>query len=252
MLDGRLETGMRLDRGWREPVGARAIPAMQRYIAPTNARDDRIRSLPSANAVPVVYVVDRDVAVREALRALIQEAGWTVETFACAQEFLAHPRVSAPSCLVLDVTLPDTCGLDVQKRAAIDRSDMPIIFTTSDADVPMTVQAMKAGAFEFFMKPLSDEMLLRTVECGIEFSRTTRREEAETKALRDRHATLTQREREVMAWVVAGRLNKQVASELGISEITVKAHRGNVMRKMHADSFATLVGIAIKLRLAAI
>jgi len=251
MLDGRLDTDVGQGRAWRGQVEARIVAPVQRYIATANLRDGRTRTLPSAAATPVVFVVDRDISVRKALEALVQRGGWHVETFSCAHEFLARPRVFAPSCLILDVVLPDSSGLDVQKHVAADRTEMPIIFTASEADVPTTVQAMKAGALEFFLKPLCDHVVLSAIERAIEFSRTARREQAEIGALQDRHACLTQREREVMALVAAGRLNKQVASELGISEITVKAHRGSAMRKMHADSFATLVGIAIKLGLAA-
>jgi FixJ family two-component response regulator len=196
-----------------------------------------------------VFVVDDDVSVRESLELLIDSAGWQAETFASAEEFLAHPRVLAPSCLVLDVTLPDLNGLDLQKRIAADRIDMPIIFITGHGDVPMTVQAMKAGAVEFFTKPLDDDILLSAIQHALERSQTALREEAEMRALRDSYASLTRREREVMALVVSGLLNKQVGGELDISEITVKAHRGNVMRKMNADSLADLVTMAAKLGL---
>ena len=198
----------------------------------------------------MVFVVDHDAPVRESLEILIRRAGWHVEAFDCAQEFLARPHALAPSCLILDVSLPDINGLDLQKRVAVDRADMSIIFIARDADVPMTVQAMKAGALEFFMKPLRDDALLGAIAHGIECSRSARREQAEVRALRDCHASLTRREREVMALVVSGLLNKQAARELGITEITVKAHRGNVMRKMKAESFATLVTIATQLGLA--
>ena len=201
------------------------------------------------HATPIVFVVDDDVSVRESLELLIDSAGWQAETFASAEEFLAHPRVLAPSCLVLDVTLPDLNGLDLQKRIAADRIDMPIIFITGHGDVPMTVQAMKAGAVEFFTKPLDDDILLSAIRHALERSRAALRDEAEMQALRDGYASLTRREREVMALVVSGLLNKQVGGELDISEITVKAHRGNVMRKMNADSLADLVTMAAKLRL---
>ena len=202
-----------------------------------------------SHATPIVFVVDDDVSVRESLELLIDSAGWQAETFASAEEFLAHPRVLTPSCLVLDVTLPDLNGLDLQKRVAADRIDMPIIFITGYGDVPMTVQAMKAGAVEFFTKPLNDDVLVSAIRHAIDRSRTALREEAEMRALRDSYASLTRREREVMALVVAGLLNKQVGGELDISEITVKAHRGNVMRKMNANSLADLVTMAAKLHL---
>jgi FixJ family two-component response regulator len=209
-------------------------------------------SLPAApsHAIPVVFVVDDDVSVRESLELLIQCAGWQPETFASAQEFLARPRLLAPSCLVLDVTLPDLNGLELQSRIAGDRVDMPIIFITGYGDVPMTVRAMKAGAVEFLTKPFGDEVLLSAIRTAIERSETALGQDAELRALRECHASLSAREREVMALVVSGMLNKQVGGELGISEITVKAHRGKVMRRMKANSFADLVKMDTKLRLA--
>ncbi len=188
-----------------------------------------------SHATPIVFVVDDDVSVRESLELLIGCAGWQPETFASAQAFLARPRVHTPSCLVLDVTLPDLNGLDLQKRIAVDRIDMPIIFITGYGDVPMTVQAMKAGAVEFLTKPFDDDVLLSAIRHAIDRSHTTLGHEAEIQALRDCHASLSRREREVMALVVSGLLNKQIGFELGISEITVKAHRGKVMRKMQAE-----------------
>ena len=211
---------------------------------------DRLRTgleIPSMVApTPLVFVVDDDISVREALEALIRGEGFDVETFASAEAFLARPHVSRPSCLILDVTLPGLTGLDLQRNLT-DRKDMPIIFITGDGDVPMTVQAMKAGAAEFLTKPFCDDVLLSAVGASIERSRATRDEEDRIQVIRDRHTTLTTREREVMALVVSGRLNKQVAFELGISEITVKAHRGRVMRKMHARSLADLIKMGAEL-----
>src|SRR5882762_5538008 len=185
-----------------------------------------VGSSPMSDGTPIVFVVDDDVSVRESLELLIRCAGWQPEIFASAQEFLSRPRVLAPSCLVLDVGLPDLNGLDLQKRVAADRTDMPIIFITGHGDVPMTVQAMKAGAVEFLTKPFGDEVLLSAIRSAIEHSRAALSHEAEIRVLRDGYASLTRREREVMALVVSGLLNKQVGGELGISEITVKAHRG--------------------------
>ena len=205
---------------------------------------------PMPHVTPIVFVVDDDVSVRESLELLILNEGWQVETFASAQEFLTHERSAAPSCLVLDVSLPDLNGLDLQKRIAGDQTDMPIIFITGHGDVPMTVRAMKAGAVEFLTKPLGDEALLSAIREALERSHTALDHEAEMRVLRDRYASLSRRERDVMALVVSGLLNKQVGGELGISEITVKAHRGKVMRKMEADSLPDLVNMAAKLRLA--
>jgi FixJ family two-component response regulator len=202
----------------------------------------------NSRSTPVVFVVDDDVSVRESLESLIRCSGWKPETFASAQAFLSRPKSDVPSCLVLDVSLPDLNGLDLQKRIAADRVEMPIIFITGYGDVPMTVRAMKAGAVEFLTKPFDDETLLAAIRNAIERSRIALDREAELRALRDRQASLTSRELEVMALVVSGKLNKQVGSELGISEITVKAHRGKLMRKMKADSLADLVTMAGKLR----
>jgi len=195
---------------------------------------------------PVVFVVDDDVSVRESLEHLIRWCGWASETFASAEDFLARPRTDGPSCLVLDVSLPDLNGLDLQQRI-VDRTDMPIIFITGHGDVPTSVQAMKAGAVEFLTKPLSDEALLDAIRHALERSFAAHAHEAELSALRERHASLTPRERETMALVVSGLLNKQIAFEMGISEITVKAHRGRVMRKMRVASLADLVRVAAAL-----
>src|ERR1700716_767198 len=201
-----------------------------------SALDHESRSSPMSHATPVVYVVDDDVSVRESLELLIRCAGWEPETFASAQEFLSRPRVLAPSCLVLDVTLPGLNGLDLQKRVAVDRIDMPIIFITGYGDVPMTVQAMKAGAVEFLTKRFRDDVLLTVIRHALERSRTALAHEAEIRALLDCYASLSSREREVMALVVSGLLNKQIGFNLCISEITVMSDRGKVMRKMKAGS----------------
>ena len=214
----------------------------ERSVAP-----ECVQGVVMLHATPIVFIVDDDVSVRSALESLIESAGWVAETFASAQEFLRRPRVAAPSCLVLDVSLPDINGLELQRRVATDRTDMPIIFISGYGDVPMTVRAMKAGAVEFLMKPFKDDLLLDAIRGAIERSLTALREESEAQVLRSRRASLTPREREVMALVVSGLLNKQVGGELGISEITVKAHRGQVMRKMKAESLPALVTMAWRL-----
>jgi FixJ family two-component response regulator len=201
-------------------------------------------------ATPIVFVVDGDATVRESLELLIDCQGWKPETFESAKEFLNHPRAFVPSCLVLDVSAPGFNGFELQKRIARERAEMPIICIAARGDVPMTVQAMKAGAVEFLTKPFDDERLLNGIREALERSGVALAREAEMRTLRDCHASLTRREREVMAWVVAGLLNKQVGWELGISEITVKAHRGQVMQKMKADSLADLVRLAAKLGVA--
>ena len=202
-----------------------------------------------AQTKPIVFVVDDDVSVRESLELLIGFAGWQPETFASAEEFLARRRSLMPSCLVLDVSLPDLNGLELQKLIASDRIDMPIIFITGHGDVPMTVQAMKAGAVEFLTKPFDDEVLLTAIRQAITRSTATLDEQAQLQALRECYASLTPREQEVMRLVVAGMLNKQIGLQLGISEITVKAHRGKMMLKMNAGSVADLVKVAMRLGL---
>ena len=199
------------------------------------------------HATPIVFVVDDDISVRKSLELLIDSAGWQPETFPSARAFLQRPRVVGPSCLVLDVGLPDLDGLELQKRVAPERTDMPIIFISGYGDVPMTVRAMKAGAVEFLTKPLAGGVLVGAIQQAIERSRSALDRESAMRELRDRHASLSPRERQVMALVVSGLLNKQAGSELGISEITVKAHRGQVMRKMKADSLPDLVTMAARL-----
>jgi FixJ family two-component response regulator len=197
----------------------------------------------------IVFVVDDDVSVRESLEALIAFTGWEPRTFGTATEFLAAPPATGPSCLVLDVSLPDLNGLVLQQHIANDRTDMPILFITGHGDIPTTVRAMKAGAVEFLTKPLADDLLLDAIRAALTRSRATLDQSTELRSLRERYGSLSRREREVMALVVAGRLNKQVGAELGISEITVKAHRGRVMEKMMANSFADLVRMTATLGL---
>jgi FixJ family two-component response regulator len=202
-----------------------------------------------SQAPPIVFVVDDDISVRESLEALIRFEGLEVQTFSSAQEFLEHPRTSSPSCMVLDISLPGLNGLELQKRVSSEHRDMPIIFITGHGDIPMTVQAMKAGAVEFLTKPFADHVLLNAIRNAVGRSRAVLAREEELRSLKERHAQLTPREREVMALVVVGFMNKQIAGELGISEITVKAHRGCMMRKMNANSLAELVNMSARLRL---
>jgi len=203
-----------------------------------------------SHSTPIVFVVDDDISVRESLELLFRCEGWQPETFASAQEFLVRPRAFVPSCLVLDVSLPDFSALDLQQRVVAERSDMPVIFLSAHGDVPTTVRAMKAGALEFLMKPFRQDVLLSAIREAIDRSRAALDHQEELRGLRERYSSLTNRERQVMALVVSGLLNKQVGGELGISEITVKAHRGKMMQKMKADSIADLVKMDVKMRFA--
>jgi len=213
----------------------------------TRTTSHQMGASPTSTAMPIVFIVDDDISVRESLELLVRNENWKPETFASAQEFLNHPRKLVPSCLVLDLSLPGLNGLELQKQLALEHVDMPIIFVTGYGDVPKTVQAMKAGALEFLTKPLDYDALVSAIRTALERSCLALAQDAEMQELRDRYASLTPREQQVMALVVSGLLNKQVGGELGISEITVKAHRGQVMQKMKADSLATLVKLAAKL-----
>jgi FixJ family two-component response regulator len=216
---------------------------------PANVHGFEVTVLPMSQTLPIVFVVDDDISVRESLELLLRHEGLGVETFVSAQEFLDRPCATVPNCLVLDLSLPGLNGLELQKRVATERHEMPIIFITGHGDIPTTVQAMKAGAVEFLTKPFGDEVLLNAVRNSLERSRILLDRQAEIGSLKARYAHLTPREREVMVLVVAGLANKEVGSELGISEITVKAHRGSMMRKMKAESLAELVRMAARLRL---
>jgi FixJ family two-component response regulator len=207
------------------------------------------RTLLVPNISPTVFVVDDDISVRESLEFLIRDEGWQVETFTSAEEFVKRPREFVPSCLILDISMPGLNGLDLQKRLAVERPDMPIIFLTGHGDIPKTVQAIKAGAVEFLTKPFSDSTLLSAIRGAIDRSKALIVRDAEFRALKSRYARLTSREREVLALVVVGKANKEVANVLGISEVTVKAHRGKMMQKMGAGSLAELVNQATRLRL---
>jgi FixJ family two-component response regulator len=212
-----------------------------------NVFTDGSRPVAMSPVTPVVFVVDDDVSVRESLELLLRIAGWQARMFSTAQAFLDHPTAMVPSCLILDVNLPGLNGLDLQQRIAAERPHMPIIFITGFGDVPITVRAMKAGAVEFLTKPFDDDVLLQAIDSAIDRSRNALEHEENLQALRATYATLTPREQQVLAMVVAGRLNKQIGADLGISEITVKAHRGKVMRKMKARSLAELVKMAARL-----
>src|SRR3984885_11609120 len=217
----------------------------------SNALRTASRPSPMISATPTVFVVDDDPSVREALESLIVQAGGRAQVFESAQDFLSFPRAVVPSCLVLDVTLPSLNGLELQSLIAGGRIDMPIIFITGHADVPMTVKAMKAGAVEFLTKPVAEDVLINAIGSAIARSRVTLDQEGESQVLRGLYAKLTPRERDVMTLVVRGLLNKQVGGELNMAEITVKAHRGQIMRKINAASFADLVTMAAQLGLGA-
>ena len=211
--------------------------------------DTGLKRHPMAAPTPLVYIVDDDVSVRESIACLVEEAGWRTESFSSAQEFLDRPRGQRPCCLILDVGLPDLNGLDVQQRVSGPHAEMPIIFITGRGDIPTTVRAMRAGAAEFLTKPFDSDTLTHAVESALERSRLLLEAKTESQALRDRHQSLSQREREVMALVIRGQLNKQIGAALNISEITVKAHRGRMMRKMKVRSVPELVRIAARLGL---
>jgi FixJ family two-component response regulator len=228
----------------------RSVGAFGAEVAPDDrSNTGRTPSRSADDSRPIVFVVDDDFSVRRSLEHLVGLSGWKAEVFRTPEDFLGRSRVSVPSCVVLDIGFPDLSGLELQTRIAADRKEMSIIFLTGHSDVSVTVRAMKAGARDFLMKPFKDEELLSAIRCALEVSRDRLEYEAESFALTRRHDSLSGREREVMGFVVAGLLNKQIAFELGISEITVKAHRGKVMRKMAARSLADLIAMAARLGL---
>jgi len=224
----------------------RAEPSACFTVAPKDAR----RSLTAVDSLSLVYVVDDDISKREWLGTLISRAGWRCEFSSSAEEFLSKPRAREHSCLVLDFSLPDLTGVDLQKQLAGHLSDTPIVFLARWADVRMAVEAMKNGAIDFLTKPCDDDVLVAAIRRALERSREMSHEAQRMQAIRERHASLSRREHEVMTSVVTGRLNKQIGFDLGISEITVKAHRGQVMRKMGAKSLAALVTMAGQIGLA--
>ena len=225
------------------------MPATAFEITPHRSTPVLYESCAMPDPEPVVYVVDDDISVRESLEMLLINEGWRAKIFPSALEFMASPRADAPGCLVLDVNLPDLSGLELQSLIADDQAGMPIIFITGFGDIPTTVQAMKAGAAEFLTKPIDDDSLISAIRTAVERSRASRRERAVERTLQAVYETLSRREREVLALVVRGLMNKQVGGELGISEITVKAHRGQVMRKMKAGSLAELIEMAARLNI---
>jgi FixJ family two-component response regulator len=215
----------------------------------TIASECEVANASVPHEMPIVFIVDDDISVRESLELLIRSAGWAPHISASAREFLARPKVSVANCLILDLKLPDLSGLDVQRLVGADRIETPIIFITGYGDVPISVEAMKGGAVEFLTKPIDEDLLLSAVEQSLERSRAILARCSEIRELRDRYFSLSHRERQVMALVVSGSLNKQIAFELGIAEVTVKAHRGHMMRKTMARSLPDLVNMSAKLKL---